>query len=99
MTFYKFNRDLPMGSILRTGLDSLRDGMAKLKRCNDDMAQMTDAQITDIFGVSAAPGGNTADQQSAALKAEMASDVGKLFTDASQTGVSSALNQLFSQTG
>lgn len=99
MAFYKFNRDLPMGAVLRSGLDNLRDGMEKLKRCSDAMTQMSDAQISDIFGVSAAPGGNTADQQSAALKAELASDVGKLYTDGSQTNVNAALNQLLAQTG
>src|SRR4051812_4598802 len=100
MAFYKFNRDLPMGQILRSGLDNLRDGMAKLKRCTDDMAQMTDAQISDIFGVAPTTvGGNDADVQSSGLKAELASDIGKLFTDGSQTNVNAALNQLFAQTG
>jgi hypothetical protein len=100
MAFYQFGGESkPRGRLLRTGLDSLRDGIAKLTRINADMAQMNDAQIVDEFDVLAEPGGNTALQQAAGLKAELASDVGKLLTDGSQSGVQSALNQLLAQTG
>lgn len=99
MAFFKTNRDLPMGAILRSGLDNLRDGLHKLKRISDAMEQMSDAQVVDVFGVAAAPGGNTDVQQAAALKAELAADVGKLFSNASQTGVADAWAQLLNQTG
>jgi hypothetical protein len=100
MAFYKFDGESkPLGRILRTGLDNLRDGIYKLSRINNDMVQMTDEQIVDAFGVSPVESGNTAVQQAAALKAELASDVGKLLIDSSQTNVNSALNQLLAQTG
>ena len=100
MAFYKFDGESKvLGRILRTGLDNLRDGIYKLSRINADMQQMSDQQIVDAFGVEAVSGGNTATQQAAALKAELASDVGKLLTDASQDNVNAALNQMFAQTG
>lgn len=100
MAFYKFDGESkPLGRILRTGLDNLRDGIYKLSRINSDMQQMTDAQIVDAFGVEAVSGGATAAEQAASLKAELASDVGKLLTDAQQTNVKSALDQMFAQTG
>lgn len=101
MAYYEFNGDSKARSrILRTGLDSLRDGIAKLTRCKADMAQMSDAQIASEFDVQAVTGGgNTASQQAAALKAEIAADIGKLLTDGSQTGVMSAIQQLLDQTG
>lgn len=100
MAFYKFNRDLLLGQVLRSGLDNLRDGMEKCKRCSDAMAQMSSAQITDVFGVAPTTvGGGDADTQSAALKTELAADINRLFTDGSQSGVQSALAQLLAQTG
>ncbi len=99
MNFYEFDRNTPMGFVLGRGLDGLRSALNDLNRINADFGQMSDAQIVSQIGVKAAPGGNTALQQAAALKAEMASDVSKLLTDASQSGVASALNQLLAQTG
>lgn len=99
MAFYQFNGEgTPSGRILRTGLDNLRDAIYKLSRVNAVMSQATDDQIVALFGVSAS-NGQTAAQQAAALKAELASGVGKLLTDASQTNVNAALNQLLAQTG
>ncbi len=93
MAFYKFNGDgLPFGRILRTGLDNLRDGLYKLKRINDDMSQMSDAQIVDMFGFE--------DTTAAAnAKAELASDVGKLFDNGSISNLVDSTNQMFAQFG
>ena len=100
MAFYAFNGEgTVMGRILRTGLDNYRDGVYKLSRINDCFAQMSDQQIVDAIGVSAVSGGNTAVQQAAALKAEMAADVAKLLTDNSQTNVKLSLTQMLAQTG
>ncbi len=99
MNFYEFDRNTPMGFVLGRGLDGLRSALNDLTRINADFGQMSDAQIVSQIGVKAAPGGNTALQQAAAFKAEMASDVSKLLTDASQSGVAGALNQLLAQTG
>lgn len=96
MAFYAFNGEgTPLGRILRTGLDNLRDGINKLSRINTVMAQMTDQQIVDAFGV-AASGATTAAEQAASLKAEIASDVGNLLAASS---VMAALNQMLAQTG
>lgn len=100
MPFYVFDRgSTPLGRTLAAGLDGLRAALTNLARVNADMAQMTDQQIADEFVVKAVTAGNTAVQQAAALKAEMSADVGKILTDASQSGVFSALNQLLAQTG
>jgi len=80
----------PLTKNLRFGLNSLRDAMNRLNACLGAMNQMTDAQIASHFGF---PDSTTA----AAAKSELASDVGKLLTDASQTSVNSALNQMLSQ--
>ena len=101
MPYYEFNgENTPRGRNLRTGLDNLRDGLYKLTREMKDMEQMTATQIVANYGVAAdSENSQTAAQQAAGLKAELTSDIGKLLTDASQTNVSSALNQLFAQTG
>lgn len=94
MAFYKINRDLPLGQVLRSGLDALRDGRDKLVRIRDAMQQMTDDQIVDVFGVSPTKvGGDDAVAQAAALKAELASDVGSFDNIKTQIG------QLLAQTG
>lgn len=99
MAFYQFNGDGSYhGRILRTGLDNLRDGIYKLSRINAIMAQASDAQIVALFGVQSS-NGETALQQAASMKAELASAVGKLQTDASQTNVQAALNQMLAQLG
>lgn len=101
MAFYKFNGEGgPRPRNLRTGLDQLRDGLYRLSRELDDMNQMTDAEIAAIYEVS--PNGDnsqTAIQQAASLKAELASDIGRLLTDSSVTNVNAGLKQLFAQTG
>lgn len=99
MAFYQFNQGTAMGVVLRSGLNGLRTALDSLRRVNASFAQMTDAQIVDAILLQPVAGGNTAVQQAAALKAELASDVGKLLTDASQTNVNAALNQLLAQTG
>lgn len=94
MAFYKFNRDLPQGQVLRSGLDALRDGRDKLIRVRDAMNQMTDDQIVDVFGVAPTKvGGDDATTQAAALKSELASDVGSFDSIKTQIG------QLLAQTG
>lgn len=94
MAFYKFNRDTPMGNVLRSGLDQLRDGRDKLVRVRDAMNEMTDDQIADVFGVSPTKvAGDDAVGQAAALKAEIASDVGSFDNIKTQIG------QLLAMTG
>jgi len=93
MAFYPFDGEgKPLGRILRTGLDNLRDGIYKLARINDDLQQMTDAQAVTAIGF---PDTTVA----AAAKAELASDVGKLLTDDSQSNVRASLVQMFAQFG
>jgi hypothetical protein len=87
MPFYKFDgENRPLGRVLRTGLDSLRDGVNKLKRIADDMQQMSDAQLVDQFGFDDTT-------LAASAKAEIASD------DAAIIGISAQVNQLLAQFG
>lgn len=69
MAFYKFDGESkPLGRILRTGLDSFRDGVNKLQRVKGILNQASDAQIADLFGF--------ADSTIAAsAKAELLSDI------------------------
>lgn len=101
MAFIRFNGEgKPRARNLRTGLDQLRDGLYRLRREMDDMNQMSDVEIADQYEVS--PNGDnsqTAAQMAATLKAELASDIGKLTTDAQVTNVQAALSQLFAMTG
>lgn len=102
MAFYAFNGDVSAQSrLLRTGLDNLRDAIYKLNHISSNMNLMTNQQIVDVFGVSAQTDGTpqTALQQAAGLKAELAADVAVLLTDASQTNVQTKLTQLLSMTG
>lgn len=105
MAFYAFDdQNKPLGRILRSGLDNLRDGIYKLNRVNSDLNQMTTQQIIDALGITNVKDTSgtetvSAATQAANAKAELASDVGKLNTDASQTNVMSALNQMLAQFG
>lgn len=100
MAYYAFNGDNSIEARqLRSALDNFRSGLAGIKRARDTMNGSTDQQIVDRFGVYAVTGGNTAIQQAQGLKAEIASDIGKLETNASQTGVLDAINQLLAVTG
>lgn len=69
MAFYPFQGEsLPLGRILRTGLDNYREGVEKLQRVKGILNQATDAQIAAAFGFA----DNTA---AAAAKAELLSDI------------------------
>ncbi len=101
MAFYNFGVGIGgsnLGTKLRQGLDSLRDARQKLGQVNSDMAQMTDQQIVDSFGVLPVKDSDgvtttTAVVQAAALKAELASDV------AAFEAAHAAMDQLLAQTG
>lgn len=71
MAHYTWNEGVALGVKLRQGMDSLRDARHKLLDVLGAMNQMTDTQITQIFGFA----DNTT---SAAAKAELSSDVANL---------------------
>lgn len=101
MAYYPFNGDNSQESRnLRAGLDNLRSGLAALKRARDIMANATDAQVAERFGVyPSTSGGSDQVNQAIGLKAEVSSDLARLETNASQTGVLDAINQLLSKLG
>jgi hypothetical protein len=97
MAFYKTNRDLQLGSVFRSGLDNLRDGMDKLQRCHKTMQQQTPGQVADLFGVAPTePGGDDAVAQAQGLRDEVASTIGKLLNPDSD--VFKAIDKLLSVT-
>ncbi len=92
MAFYEFSTSNKMGGAVDTGLKGLRSALL-LTNVLASFNQMTDEQIANDMGMSAVSGGNSAVQQAAAFKAELASDVAQLVS------VQAALNQLLAQTG
>ena len=69
MTFYQFDgENRPEGRILRTGLDSYRDGINKLQRIKGILAQASDQDLVDLFGFA-----STA--VAASANAELLSDI------------------------
>ena len=101
MAYIPFNgQNKPRAQNLRVGLDQLRDGLYRLQRETKNMAQMSDAEVALQYDVQAsADNSQTAAQNAATLKAEVASDVGKLLTDASQTNVNAAITQMLAMLG
>lgn len=102
MAYVPFNdQNKPRARNLRAGLDQLRDGLYRLRREMQNMAQMTDDEVQVQYDVQASAGtGNaTALQNAATLKSEVTADISKLLTDASQTNVNAALTQLLAMTG
>lgn len=90
MPFYSFDEQLPLGEILRAGLDDLRDGRYKLAHVLGNLQQMSDAQAATLFGF--------ADEATAAsAKSELLSDIQKLLSD--EAGVNSAVVQMLNQFG
>ncbi len=89
----------PAGNNLANDLKSFYKSFANLQVTNSVLNNMTNQQIVDVFGVQAISDGTpqTALQQAATLKSEMAADIGRLATD--NTGVLAALNQLRAMTG
>ena len=90
MAYYPMDETKNPTRTLRQGLTQLRDGLYRLKWTLDAMNQMTDAQIAAAYGFADST-------VAAAAKAELASDIGKLLTDASQTNVNAATQQMLSQ--
>lgn len=85
MAFYTFNESSLLGSVLRSGLDALRDGRYKLAHVLGSLQQMTAQQASDVVGVSGS------------AKTELESDIQKLLSD--DTGVNSAVVQMLNQFG
>lgn len=87
------------GQNLKNDLSNFFTAFARLQTHNSVMTNMTNQQIVDSYGVQAISDGTpqTALQQAATLKAEMAADIGRLATDS--TGVLAALQQLRAMTG
>ena len=69
MAFYPFEGESkPLGRILRTGLDSYRDGVNKLQRIKGILNQASDAQIATAFGFADSTAAGNA-------KSELLSDI------------------------
>ena len=92
MAHYFIDPSKSLGSQVRAGLQQMRDGKFKLDCAVGIMNQMTSQQIS-LAGVGA-----DATEAAAALS-ELASDIGKLNSDASQTSVHAATEQMFNQFG
>ncbi len=95
MAFYPFNADLPLGFVLRAGLDDLRDARYKLAHIVGVLNQMTDAQIALAFGFADST-------VAASAKGELQSDIGKLLgrdTGVNSAQVDDALIQMLNQFG
>lgn len=90
MAFYPFNATLPLGKILRAGLDDLRDGRYELAHVLGNLQAMTAAQALTAFGFDDLTAATAA-------KAELESDIQKLLSDA--TGVNSAVTQMLNVMG
>lgn len=82
MPFYRFTAD-GLGSVLRSGLDNLRDGHVKLNRVKGILNQASDQDLVDIFGFA-----NTT--VAADAKAELLADI---------PSISVAVQQMFDQFG
>lgn len=90
MPFYPFNAALPLGTVLREGLDDLRSGRYKLAHVVGNLQQMSNQQIADAFGFAdATVAGNAA--------TELLADIQKLLSD--EVGVNSAVVQMLNQFG
>lgn len=96
MAHYVWNESVPLGRELRELLDAVYLTLHRSQKFNGALNQMSNAQISAALSFSdgvAAPDATTA----GAAKSELLSDLGKLLTDASQTGVNVALRQLLDQ--
>ena len=85
---YTWQVATPLGNRLRTALDNLRDAQHGLIDTVRAMQQMTNTQITTLFGFPD-------DTTSGAAKAELASDVGNL--DPAVGAPGQAIQQLLDQ--
>jgi hypothetical protein len=90
MARYVLDESKPLARVLRDGLNSLRNGIYKLSWVLGALNQGSDQDNADALGLA-----NTT--LAANAKSELSSDVGKLQTDASQSNVKAALQQMLDQ--
>lgn len=96
MSRYKFDEASPAGVKLRKIIDATEFLLHAAEDIVGDLNQMTNAQVLATYTFSDGVGAADA-TVSGAAKAELLADLGKLLTDASQTGVKAALRQMLDQ--
>jgi len=96
MARYAFNENTPAGIKLRRIIDGVETLTHAAEDIVGDLNQMSNAQVLATYSFS--NGVDAPDETvSGAAKSEILADLGKLLTDAQQTGVKAALRQFLDQ--
>lgn len=96
MAHYVCNATTPEGQAFRQFVSDLNSVLHRAEDLNALLAQMSSDQVSARYGFS--DGVATANATTAgSAKAELLADLGKILTDASVSGVYSALKQLLAE--
>ena len=96
---YFNNQNKPKARDLGVVLTQLRSVLNGLDRHLADMNQMSDDDISEQYDFQASTGGNTAVQNAAAFKAELASDWAMIDTETPPVTPRTGLAQLLAKAG